>query len=157
MISFPFFKQLSSRDCGPTCLRMIAEYYGRHYTIDGLREKAGYNKKGTSLLGISEAAESIGFRTWAVQLTSDQLINDAQLPCILHWNQKHFVVLASVNRPFAAETDVLWVADPAKRMISYSKEELLKHWASTRNDDQHPGGTVLLLEPIPDLYEQKGS
>ena len=152
MISFPFFKQLSSKDCGPTCLRMITEYYGRHYTIDEFREKAGYSRDGTSLLGLSEAAEKIGFRTWAVRLTSDQLINEAQLPCILHWNQKHFVVLASVNRPFFSETDVLLVADPAKRVISYSKEELLKHWASTMNEDQHPGGTVLLLEPTPDFY-----
>jgi ATP-binding cassette, subfamily B, bacterial len=156
MISFPFFKQLSSKDCGPTCLRMVAEYYGRHYNIDGLRQIAGYCKEGTSLLGINEAAEKIGFRTRAVQLTSEQLINDAHLPCILHWDQKHFVVLASVDRPFFSKTVALLVADPAKRLITYSKEALLQHWETTVNDDQNPVGTVLLLEPTPDFFEQKG-
>lgn len=79
-------------DCGPTCLRMIAKHYGRHYDGDTLRKKAGFSKTGVSLLGLSEAAEKIGFRTRGVRLTWDQL-REIGLPCILHWNQNHFVVL----------------------------------------------------------------
>lgn len=94
---FTFYKQLNAMDCGPTCLRMLAKYYGRHYNTDTLRRIAGYNKEGVSLLGISNTAEKIGFRTRAVKLTIDQL-NGATLPCVLHWNQNHFVVLVSVSR-----------------------------------------------------------
>jgi len=92
-MSFPFYKQLNAMDCGPTCLRMVAKYYGRHFNTGGIRNMAGYTKEGVSLLGISQTAENIGFRTRAVQLTYKQLIEEAPLPCILHWNQNHFVVL----------------------------------------------------------------
>lgn len=83
-----FFKQLNAMDCGPTCLRMISKYYGKHYNIDRIREIAGYSKEGTSLLGISDAAEKIGFRTRGVQLTFDQLTKEAPLPCTYSTNRK---------------------------------------------------------------------
>lgn len=84
-------------DCGPTCLRMISMYYGKHYNTDTLRNIAGYSKEGVSLLGISDTAEKIGFRTRAVKLTIDQL-REVTLPCVLHWNQNHFVVLVAVRK-----------------------------------------------------------
>ena len=80
-------------DCGPTCLAMICRYYGKSFNIQTLRDKTEIGKEGVNLLGISNAAESIGFRTQGVQLTLKQLINDAPLPCILHWGQNHFVVM----------------------------------------------------------------
>ena len=62
MPKFPASNQLDSRDCGPTCLHMIAKHYGKSYNLQGLREKCFINRDGVSLLGISEAAEQIGFR-----------------------------------------------------------------------------------------------
>ena len=85
-------------DCGPTCLRMIAKHYGRHYNTDGIRQVSGFGKEGVSMLGVSEAAEKIGFLTRGVQLSFLQLQNDAPLPCILHWDQYHFVVLVSIKK-----------------------------------------------------------
>lgn len=90
---FPYFKQLSSMECGPTCLRMIAKYYGKKVSADDIKSFADFSKKGVNLLGISEAAENIGFRARGVQITYDQLSSDIILPCILHWRQNHFVVL----------------------------------------------------------------
>ena len=95
---FPFYQQLDSMDCGPTCLRIIAKYYGRNYTLQNLREKCFINREGVSLLGISDAAESIGFRTQGVKIPFSQPVNDIPLPVILHWNQNHFVVCYGIKR-----------------------------------------------------------
>src|SRR5215510_4871932 len=94
---FPLFIQQDTMDCGPTCLRMIAKYYGKNISLQSLREKTQIEKEGVNLLGISEAAETIGFRTQAVKLTYDSLIKDVKLPTILHWNQNHFIVLYRVK------------------------------------------------------------
>lgn len=90
-MSFPFYKQLNAMDCGPTCLRMVAKYYGRHYNTDTLRQKTGFTKRGVSLLGISETAEKLGFRSRGVKLSFNQL-TEIEFPCILHWNQHHFIL-----------------------------------------------------------------
>jgi len=96
---FPFFKQLDTMDCGPTCLKMIAAYYGQNYTLEYLRSKSYFSRNGVSLKGIMEAAEVIGFRTMSIKVpfySSDSSLpsfSDAPLPCIVHWNQKHFVVV----------------------------------------------------------------
>ncbi len=97
--TFPHYRQLDQMDCGPTCLRMIAKYYGRHYTAQKLREKAQLSREGVSLLGIAEAAETIGFRTVGIKVPLDKLIKEAPLPCILHWGQNHFVVLYKISSP----------------------------------------------------------
>ena len=91
MKHFPVFAQLDQMDCGPTCVRMIAKYYGRTYSLQTLREKCFISRLGVSLLGISDAAESIGFRTSGVQITFEQL-EEIALPAILYWNQNDFVV-----------------------------------------------------------------
>jgi len=98
MPSFPLYRQLDAKDCGPACLQMIAKYYGKNYTIQSLREKAFITRQGVSLLGISDAAESIGFKTVGVRLTWAQLLKEAVLPCIAHWNQNHFVVVYKVTQ-----------------------------------------------------------
>ena len=94
MPKFPFYQQLDQMDCGPTCLRMIAKYHGRSLNLQKLRDSSGFSREGVSLLGISEAAEGVGFRTLAVKVPFQKLIKDAPLPCIIHWQQNHFVVLA---------------------------------------------------------------
>jgi ATP-binding cassette, subfamily B, bacterial len=97
MRKFPVYKQLDAMDCGPTCLRMVTKHYGRSYAVQDLREKAQIGKEGVSLLGIAEAAESIGFRTKSVMVSFEKLMTDAPLPCIVHWNQSHFVVVCRIQ------------------------------------------------------------
>ncbi|MFT4203178.1 MAG: peptidase domain-containing ABC transporter [Chitinophagaceae bacterium] len=146
---FTYYKQLNAMDCGPTCLRMVAKHYGRHYNADTLRQKTGFSKQGVSLLGISDTAEKVGFRTRGVQVGYSQLPEIA-LPCILHWDQHHFVVLVDVSRNRAK------VADPAKGLVSYTKSEFLSHWASSETNDGEQLGTALLMEPTPVFYESEG-
>ena len=96
MMQFPIYTQHDAMDCGPTCLRMIAAHYGRIYSLESLRGKSLITREGTSMLGISEAAESIGFRTTGVKVSFDDLC-EAPLPCIVHWNQYHFVVVYDIK------------------------------------------------------------
>lgn len=95
---FPLYTQLDLMDCGPTCLRMIAQYYGRRFSLQFLRERSFITRLGVSMLGISDAAEYIGFRTIQVRCDFEQLSKEAPLPCILHWNQNHFVCVMGLRR-----------------------------------------------------------
>lgn len=135
---FIFYKQLNAMDCGPTCIRMVAKHYGRHYNADTLRNKAGFSKAGVSLLGISETAEKIGFRTRGVKLTFEQL-KEATLPAILHWNQNHFIVLIAISK------NKIKVADPAKGIIDYKSEVFKNHWLSSEDENNEQTGVALLL------------
>ncbi|WP_019990228.1 peptidase domain-containing ABC transporter [Rudanella lutea] len=97
MKPFPHYTQLDQMDCGPTCLRMVAKHYGRSYTVQSLREKAQIGKDGVSLLGIAEAAEAIGFRSMGVKLSFEKLAHEVPLPCIVHWQKNHFVVVHAIK------------------------------------------------------------
>jgi len=138
--------QLDAMDCGPTCLRMIAKHYGRSYSLQGLREKSFLTREGVSMLGISEAAESIGFRTSGVRITYEQLRDEAVKPCILHWNQNHFVVCYKIKK------GKIYIADPASGLVVYTEEEFKRCWISTKVNGEDTG-TALLLEPGPEFYE----
>ncbi len=105
MPEFPLFRQLDSMDCGPSCLRMVAKYYGKSYQLQCLRSKSFITKSGVSMLGISDAAESIGFRTRGYRLTWEQLCDEVPLPCIVHWNQRHFVVVYKIKKRRAQSTE----------------------------------------------------
>ena len=139
-------------DCGPTCLRMIAKHYGRHYSLETLRQKCFIGRSGVSMLGISKAAESIGFRTIGVHISFAQLA-EAPLPCIVHWKQNHFVVVygMSVSKRGDEYEGYVLVADPGQSKIKYTVQEFLSGWLSTRNERQDEG-IALLLEPTPDFY-----
>ncbi len=144
-------------DCGPTCLRMIAKYYGKHYNSEGIRNNAGFGKEGVSLLGLSEAAEKIGFRTRGVQITYNQISTEVSVPCILHWEQNHFVVAfpnAFRSKNIFRKKKIL-ITDPAKGNIFYTKNDFLKKWISSRNELGESVGTALLLEPSPDFYNNQ--
>jgi ATP-binding cassette, subfamily B, bacterial len=133
-------------DCGPTCLKMIAKYHGKLFSLNELRTKSFITREGVSLLGISEAAEALGFRTMGVKLPFDKMVVDAPLPCIVHWNQSHFAVLYKIKK------NKISVADPAAGLITYTKEEFLKSWLSTSSNGSGVG-VALLLEPTPAFYE----
>ena len=143
---------MDAMDCGPTCLRMVAMHYGRHYTLETLRQKSGIGRQGVSLLGISGAAESVGLKSMGVRLDFNRLC-EAPLPCILHWKQNHFVVLYEIRKRRRGME--LWVADPMGGRIRYTAEEFTASWCSTRNGGQ-PEGIALLLEPTPDFYNAEG-
>ena len=153
MPTIPFIKQRDAMDCGPTCLAMVCKYYGKSISLQTLRDKTEIGKEGVNLLGINNAAESIGFRTQGVQLTYTQITKEAPLPCILHWGQNHFVVLVKIGRSLVPRDDKITIADPGKGIIKLSKEEFIQHWASS-NLDGKPYGVALLLEPTPDFHNQ---
>ena len=132
-------------DCGPSCLRMIARHYGRSYSLQELRKKSFISREGVSMLGISEAAEAIGFRTLGVKITFEKLRTEAPLPCIVHWNQNHFAVVHKITK------DEVHVADPAVGLIIYATDEFLQSWLSVK-DNGHSTGVVMLLEPTQDFY-----
>jgi ATP-binding cassette subfamily B protein len=148
MPSFPFYKQLDAMDCGPTCLRMVARFYGKHFTLQTLREKSHLNREGVSMLGIAKAAEDIGMQSMGVSLTWERLQTEAPLPVIVHWKQNHFVVVYKIKR------DRVHISDPAFGQTVLSKEEFLKGWISTRKDGEAKG-SVLLLQPTPDFRNQE--
>lgn len=149
---FPHFLQLDSMDCGPTCLQMIAKYYGKNYSLQTLREHSFISREGVSMLGISDAAESIGFRTSGLRISLKQLENDMPLPCILHWNQNHFVVCYDIKKK--QNRYLFYIADPATRLLTYQEDEFRKCWITTKVDGEGKG-TVLYLEPSPDFYERE--
>ena len=149
MRTFPLYTQLDAMDCGPTCLKMIAKYHGRFFRLDDLREKSFLSKTGSSLLGLSEAANSIGFKSTGVQLSLNQLAEDAPLPCILHWDHQHFVVCYDVKQK-RKNGRMFYIADPAGSLLQYTDIEMIQHWA--HGNDK---GIALLLEPTPEFYEQE--
>ncbi len=148
-MSFKFYQQLNQMDCGPTCLKIVAKHYGKTISLNLLRQEAQYSKEGVNLLGISEAAEKIGFRTQGVKLSFKQLIDEAPKPAILHWGQNHFVVLTS-----KVKGKIMSIADPARGLIQVPKQDFIQHWATT-NYEGEPTGIALLLEPTPSFYEQE--
>jgi len=152
MRNFPVYIQHDAMDCGPTCLKMIAAFYGKHYSLDSIRQKSGLDKDGTSLLGVSDAAESIGFRTMGVSITFEQLY-DAPLPCIVFWRQQHFVAVYNIKKSKSGYK--IFVADPAGGKLKYTREEFCKCWISTKVDGEDHG-IALLLEPTPDFYNFEG-
>lgn len=145
---YPYYRQTGINDCGPTCLRMIAQYYGRNYDIQILRNKMDIARDGVSMLSINDAAESIGFNVFGMRLTFEQFINEATHPCILHWNKKHFVVC------YAIKKNKILISDPSSCKAYYSIDDFKKLWISNEKEET---GTVLFLEPTIEFYRQNAS
>lgn len=85
-MNFAIKKQRDAMDCGPSCLAMIAKHYGWQADKDQLWKICSLGKDGVSLLGISKAAETIGFKTVGGRVSFDTLAFEVPLPCIVHWN-----------------------------------------------------------------------
>jgi ATP-binding cassette subfamily B protein len=131
---------------------MIVKHYGRSYSLQTLREKSFITREGVSMLGISDAAESLGFRTSGVKITLEQLKKETLLPCILHWNQNHFVVCHKIK------DNKFYIADPASKLVIYTEAEFKQCWISTTSSQEErvvEVGTALLLEPGPAFYEME--
>lgn len=139
----PYFEQLDASDCGPTCLRMVAKHFGRDVPINHIRRITFLQRQGTSLLGLSQAAEALGFKSMGVKISLDMLKRETPLPAILFWNRNHYLVLYRVKK------DKFLVGDPARRLMTVSEEELKKSWVINDQDE----GIVLLLDPTERFYE----
>jgi len=133
------FLQFDSMDCGPACLMMICSYHGKHVDMNELRELCSLSKQGTSLKGLSSAASSLGFKNIAVKITFEELIKDAPLPCVLHWNQNHFVTLFKVKKKFGKYYFI--IGDPAFGLSEIKQDQFLKNWISSNYT-----GVALLFE-----------
>jgi len=145
-----FFPQRDQMDCGPACLAMVASAHGKQYPIEYLREECFLTREGVSLLGITEAAEKIGFECVSAKLSLEQLQKNHQfLPCILHWNQNHFTVLYSFTSPFFRRKGIkIKLADPSHGFITLSEEKFCNSWLSDGEK-----GVALFLHPTEKFYE----
>ena len=149
MKRFPWYHQHDSMQCGITCLQMICKYYGKSYSIEILSEYCSATAEGVSLLGVSKAANNLGIQTTCGRVSTEQLVK-APLPCILHWNQNHFVVLYKIKKG-----KNFYIADPGKGKIKYTKEEFRRHWISTTSQGKEKG-IAMFLEPTAEFSRLEG-
>ena len=145
-MSFPFVKQPDAMDCGPSCLKMVAGFYRRNFSLETIRKKCYITREGVSFLGLSEAADSMGFRTIGVKIPFSKLVEDVPLPCIVHWRQRHFVVVYKIKG------DKIFVADPAVGLMKYDRQDFLSNWTGGISGGEE-FGLVLILEPTPALFD----
>ncbi len=142
--SFPHYHQTGQMDCGPTCLRIIAKHYGKTFRAQTLRRVSETNRVGTSLASISNAAERIGLKTLGVKIGIDKLKNEAPLPCIILWNQNHYVVLYKIVG------SKYYVSDPAHGLLKFDEHDFIKSWIGRSQEEK---GIVLLVQATPKLHE----
>ena len=147
-MEFPFILQRDSMQCGISCLFMVCKYYGHEIPILSLSQICIATVEGVSLKGISEAAERMGLKTVSGRIRINKLVI-SPFPCILHWNQNHFVVLYKIKNG-----NTFYIADPAKGLVKYNLEEFKKYWISTTADGEEKG-IAMFLEPTPEFYEKK--
>jgi ATP-binding cassette, subfamily B, bacterial len=147
-MSFPFVKQPDTMDCGPACLKMVAGFYKKNFSLETIRRKCYITREGVSFLGLSEAADSLGFHTIGVKIPFGMMAENVPLPCIVHWKQGHFIVVYKIK------DDKIWASDPAVGLVTYKQDEFVRNWASTTSDGK-PAGLVLIIEPTPVLFEKE--
>jgi len=158
---FPTYQQTESKDCGPTCIKIIAKHYGKLINTQQLRSLSETTREGSSLLGLSDAVESMGFKSLGVKLSYYKLL-EAPLPCIVHWNKNHYVVLYKIKKPSSffpkgrnsVNSSTLCISDPAHGLITYTKEEFITRWIGNNADENTEEGIALLVEPTPLFYWQ---
>lgn len=145
-MSFPITFQHDSMQCGIACLQMICKHFGREYSLNFLSKLCFATNEGVSLLGIDDAANKLGLKTLCVKASMDEL-DKISLPAILHWNQKHFVVLYKIKKGRK-----YYIADPGKGLTTHTNKEMQEHWLSTNSK-----GVAMMLEPTPHFYDTKNA
>jgi ATP-binding cassette subfamily B protein len=145
LTSFPVEMQLDAKDCGAACLKMIAKHYGKFYSLQYLRDKCGTTREGVSLVDLSYAAENIGLRSISVTCTVEDLRDKMNLPCILHWNDDHFVVVYKVT------PSKVYISDPSRGLVFYSYEDARRMWYL--RDEAH--GAVMAIEAMADFKQRE--
>src|SRR5699024_5131527 len=128
------------------------KYHGKHFSTKILRDLITVTKEGSSLLGISNAAEKIGLRTLGIRVEPEKLVNEVPLPCIAHWKRNHFLVIYDIKKSLFRPNELtIKVADPSRGIINFKLNEFVKHWATTEIESVRYGH-CLLLEPKPEFY-----
>ena len=150
MKNFPFYKQPDSKDCGPTCLRIISKYYGQNIPLQQIRDLSETTREGSGLQGLSNAAENLGFRTLGVQIDFNTLTAEVPLPCMVHWNKNHFVVVYKIDK-----VGKVYVSDPAHGLITYTKTEFIKSWIGENAREDTEEGIALVLETTPAFFKDE--
>ena len=148
MKNFSFSRQHDTMQCGITCLQMVCRHYGKEFSIETLSRYCFATTEGVSLLGISEAANKLGLHSICGRVSMEQ-IQQAPLPCILHWNQNHFVVLYQIKKG-----KKFCIADPGKGLVTYNRKEFAEYWVSTRSQGEEKG-IAMFIQPTPLFYEQE--
>lgn len=148
MKKFPHYTQTEAKDCGPTCIKMIARHFGKTINTQQLRVISETTREGSSLLGLAEATETIGLRSLGVKLSYQELA-EAPLPCIVHWNRNHYVVVYKIKK------DTVYIADPAHGLLTYNKVEFLSHWIGENANLDSKEGIALLIETTPHFYQEE--
>jgi ATP-binding cassette subfamily B protein len=143
---FPHYKQPDSKDCGPTCLKIVAKHYEKSISLQYIRTISETLRSGSSLLGLSNAAEKLGYRSLGVKISIKDL-KEAPLPCILHWNNNHYVVLYKIKK------STFYISDPAHGLLKYNQEDFLKHWIGNNATSETEEGIALLLETTPQFFD----
>jgi len=146
--TFTYYRQLDAKDCGPTCIRMIARYYGKEYSLSYLRELCNIGKEGVTVLGINNAAEQLGFNSVALKAPFGVLEKQVQLPCIAHWKQNHFIVIYKITKRH------VYIADPGSGKQKIDKEDFLHNWVSEQEKGEGLG-ILIVLEPTTAFYEKE--
>lgn len=160
---FPCDRQIDMMDCGSACLKMIAKYYGKYYSLQYLRDLSGNTREGVSLLGIGHAAEKIGLRSLSAKCTLEDILYKIPLPAIIHWNNNHFVVVHNAKAAGSWKSKntsskeitkaTIYVSDPAKGLVTYTSEEFTKYWVQVNNNNVNKG-TILILQPQADFKQR---
>jgi len=146
-------RQHDKMDCGPSCLGMIANHYGKDISLSYLRTKCHITKEGVSLLGVDEAAQDMGFTTFSASLNIEELkkTDDTNYPCILHWNNNHFVVLEGYKKKNIFSTKKKWkIADPAHGFVYLDDKKFKKSWLTETNE-----GVVFFVTPKKEFFEKE--
>ncbi|PWN60091.1 peptidase domain-containing ABC transporter [Chryseobacterium oncorhynchi] len=148
MKKFPFYKQPDTKDCGPTCLRIVSKHYGKSISLQQIRALSETTREGSSLLGLSDAAENLGFRSLGVQIDFKSLVEEVPLPCIVHWNKNHFVVVYKTDK-----NNKIYISDPSYGLIAYNQEEFIKSWIGENANENTEEGIALILETTPAFFQ----
>lgn len=148
MTKFPFYKQPDVKDCGPTCLRIISKHYGKSISLQQIRNLSETTRQGSSLWGLSDAAENLGFRSIGVQIDFNTLAEEVPFPCIVHWNKNHFVVVYKIDK-----NNIVYISDPSYGLITYSREEFIKRWIGENANEKTEEGIALILETTPAFFQ----
>ena len=145
---FPFYKQPDTKDCGPTCLRIVSKYYGKSISLQQIRNLSETTREGSSLLGLSDAAENLGFRSMGVQIDFNTLAEEVPFPCVAHWNKNHFVVVYKIDK-----NNKVYISDPSYGLITYTREEFIRSWIGENANENTEEGIVLILETTPAFFQ----